>query len=61
MLIFQAVVLVNPLVYANEGFRVALTPQLPHMSPWLVYSGLLGFSLLFTWVGLRKFERRAVD
>ena len=58
---FQAVVLVNPLVYANEGFRVALTPQLPHMSPWLVYAGLVGFSLFFTWVGLRKFERRAVD
>ncbi|PYS45235.1 MAG: ABC transporter permease [Acidobacteria bacterium] len=58
---FQAVVLVNPLVYANEGFRLALTPQLPHMSPWLVYGGLLVFSLFFTWVGMRKFARRAVD
>jgi len=58
---FQMAVLVNPLVYANEGFRLALTPQMPHMSPWLVYGGLLGFSLLFTWAGLRKFEDRAVD
>ena len=58
---FQMAVLVNPLVYANEGFRLALTPQIPHMSPWLVYGGLLGFSLLFTWAGLRKFEDRAVD
>jgi ABC-2 type transport system permease protein len=58
---FQDVVLLNPLVYANEGFRLALTPQLPHMSPWLVYGGLLGFSLFFTWVGLRKFERRSID
>src|SRR6202165_5897534 len=58
---FQRAVLVNPLVYANEGFRLALTPQTPHMSPWLVYGGLLGFSLLFTWLGLKKFTARALD
>jgi ABC-2 type transport system permease protein len=58
---FQRAVLLNPLVYASEGFRLALTPEMPHMSPWLVYGGLLGFSLLFTWLGLRKFQRRAVE
>jgi ABC-2 type transport system permease protein len=58
---FQYAVLLNPLVYANEGFRLALTPQMPHMSPWLVYGALVGFSLLFTWAGLRKFEHRALD
>jgi ABC-2 type transport system permease protein len=58
---FQMAVLVNPLVYCTEGFRLALTPQMPHMSPWLIYGGLLGFSLFFTWVGLRKFDKRAVD
>src|SRR2546422_1319265 len=51
---FQYSVLANPLVYASEGFRLALTPELPHMPAWLVYGGLLGFSLLFTLVGLRK-------
>ena len=58
---FQKLVLVNPLVYATEGFRLALTPQMPHMRPWLVYGALLGFSLFFTWLGLRKFEGRAID
>jgi ABC-2 type transport system permease protein len=58
---FQYAVLVNPLVYANEGFRLALTPQMPHMSPWLVYAALIGFSIFFTWAGLRKFESRALD
>ncbi|HKC63319.1 MAG TPA: ABC transporter permease [Pyrinomonadaceae bacterium] len=58
---FQYFVLINPLVYASEGFRAALTPQLPHMSLWLIFGGLLGFSLLFTFLGLRQFERRAVD
>src|SRR5262249_46737641 len=29
---FQYAVLINPLVYANEGFRLALTPNSPHMA-----------------------------
>jgi len=58
---FQKAVLINPLVYANEGFRLALTPGVPHMSPWLVYGALVGFSLLFTWAGLKKFTQRAID
>ena len=58
---FQYAVLLNPLVYANEGFRLALTPRMPHMSPWLVYGALLGFSVLFTWLGLKKFQKRALD
>src|ERR1051325_195546 len=58
---FQYAVLINPLVYANEGFRLALTPNMPHMPAWLVYGALIGFSLFFTWAGLRKFEKRAVD
>jgi ABC-2 type transport system permease protein len=58
---FQYAVLLNPLVYANEGFRLALTPGMPHMSPWLVYGALLGFSVFFTWLGLKKFQKRALD
>ncbi|HJZ83362.1 MAG TPA: ABC transporter permease [Pyrinomonadaceae bacterium] len=58
---FQYAVLINPLVYANEGFRLALTPQMPHMPSWLVYAALIGFSVFFTWAGLRKFESRALD
>ena len=58
---FQYAVLLNPLVYANEGFRLALTPRMPHMSPWLVYGALVGFSVFFTWLGLKKFQKRALD
>ncbi|MFL6209700.1 MAG: ABC transporter permease [Pyrinomonadaceae bacterium] len=58
---FQKFVLINPLVYASEGFRAALTAQLPHMSVWLIFAGLLGFSVLFTFLGLRQFTRRALD
>jgi ABC-2 type transport system permease protein len=58
---FQKFVLINPLVYASEGFRAALTAQLPHMPLWLIFAGLLGFSVLFTFLGLRQFARRALD
>src|ERR1043166_9003730 len=58
---FQYAVLVNPLVYASEGFRLALTPEFPHMSPWLVYGALVGFSIFFTWAGLTKFKGRALE
>jgi hypothetical protein len=46
----------NPLVYANEGFRLALTPNMPHMSMPAIYAALIGFSIFFTWLGLRKFQ-----
>lgn len=58
---FQYAVLLNPLVYANEGFRLALTPEMPHMASWMVYLALVSFSFLFTWIGLRNFEKRALD
>jgi len=58
---FQYLVLINPLVYASEGFRAALTSQLPHMSLWGIFGGLVGFSVFFTFLGLRQFERRAVE
>ena len=43
----KAVVLLNPLVYMSEGFRMALTP-LSHMSGLAIYGGLIGFAVLFT-------------
>jgi len=58
---FQKLVLCNPLVYASEGFRAALTAQLPHMSLWGIFAGLGGFATLFTVLGMRQFERRAID
>ena len=55
----QIVVLVNPLVYINEGFRAALTSS-AHMTLWAVYPVLLGFSALFLWAGTRNFRRRVI-
>jgi ABC-2 type transport system permease protein len=56
----QVLVLVNPLVYMSEGFRSALTP-IPHMTLLAVYPVLLGFTLLFTGIGITTFKRRVLS
>jgi len=55
----KVVVLVNPLVYISEGFRAALTP-VPHMSLWIVYPVMIGFTALFLWRGIVGFTRRVI-
>jgi ABC-2 type transport system permease protein len=56
----QALVLLNPLIYVNEGMRAALTDA-PHLSLALVVPMLLGFAALFLALGLRNFRRRVLS
>jgi ABC-2 type transport system permease protein len=53
-------VLINPMVYANEGFRSALVPQFPHLPGGLILGGLIVFDVLFIVFGLRQFRRKAL-
>ncbi len=53
----QILVLINPLIYVNEGMRAALT-NAPHMHLFVVYPVLTGFLALFLGIGLRNFRRR---
>jgi len=55
----QILVLVNPLIYVNEGLRAGLT-QAPHMSLLIVYPVLIGFFVVFLTLGLRKFRGRVL-
>jgi ABC-2 type transport system permease protein len=55
----QILVLANPLVYLCEGLRASLTTS-AHMSLWAVYPALLGFSVLFTWLGINGFKKRVL-
>jgi ABC-2 type transport system permease protein len=57
----KAVVLLNPLVYMSEGMRVSLTPQVPHMSYWAIYGGMIGFSALFLALGIDGFRKRVLS
>ena len=56
----QILVLVNPLIYVNEGMRAAFT-NAPHMHLYVIYPILTGFLLLFLGIGLRNFRRRVLS
>jgi len=58
--LLQTLVLLNPFVYASEGFRSALVPQFPHLSGVVVFGGLVGFNALFLWLGLQQFRKKAI-
>ena len=59
--ILQKAVLINPLVYASEGLRAMLVPGFPHLSIIAVLAALVFFDVLFLWVGLRQFEKKAIS
>jgi ABC-2 type transport system permease protein len=56
----QMLVLVNPLIYVNEGMRAAFT-SVPHMHLYIIYPVLCGFCAVFLWIGLRNFRRRVLS
>jgi len=56
----QILVLINPLIYVNEGLRAGLT-RAPHMSLLIVYPVLIGFFVVFLTLGLRKFRGRVLS
>jgi ABC-2 type transport system permease protein len=55
----KVAVLVNPLVYMSEGFRMALTP-VAHMPGPAVYAALVGFVAVLGWLGIDGFRRRVL-
>jgi ABC-2 type transport system permease protein len=56
----QTIVLINPLIYVNEGMRAAFTDA-PHMHLYVVYPVLIGFVGLFLSIGLHNFRRRVLS
>jgi ABC-2 type transport system permease protein len=52
-------VLVNPLIYISEGFRMALT-DIPHMSAVAIYVALVGFTGVLGWLGIAGFRQRVL-
>jgi ABC-2 type transport system permease protein len=55
----QALVLLNPLIYVNEGLRAAVT-NAPHMHLYIVYPMLLLFCAAFLYLGIRGFKQRVL-
>jgi ABC-2 type transport system permease protein len=56
----QTLVLINPLIYINEGMRAAFT-NAPHMPLYVIYPVLVGFLAVFLGIGLRNFRRRVLS
>ena len=56
----QTLVLINPLIYVNEGMRAAFTDA-PRMPLYVVYPVVAGFGALFLAIGLRNFRRRVLS
>jgi ABC-2 type transport system permease protein len=52
--------LLNPLTFVSEAMRLAVTPEAQHMPISLLLAGLLGWLLMFTLLGTRSFEKRAI-
>ncbi len=59
--ILQKAVLLNPLVYASEGFRGTLVPEFPHLSLTVVVAALVVIDLALIFAGLKQFHRKAVS
>jgi ABC-2 type transport system permease protein len=56
----QTIVLINPLIYLNEGMRAAFTGA-PHMHLYVVYPVLVGFSAVFLSIGLHNFRGKVLS
>jgi len=56
----QTLVLINPLIYVNEGMRAVFT-NAPHMHLYVVYPVIVGFAALFLTIGLHNFRRRVLS
>jgi ABC-2 type transport system permease protein len=55
----QIVVLVNPLIYINDGMRAAFTDA-AHMHLYIIYPAIVAFSVIFLTLGLRNFRRKVL-
>jgi ABC-2 type transport system permease protein len=55
----QIIVLINPLIYINDGMRAALTDA-AHMPLYVIYPAIVAFTIVFLTLGLRNFRRKVL-
>jgi ABC-2 type transport system permease protein len=56
----QTIVLINPLIYVNEGMRAAFTTA-PRMHLYVIYPVVAAFGVVFLTIGLCNFRRRVLS
>ena len=57
--VLQYAVLIDPVVYASEGFRAVLAPQVEHLPLAVLVPALIAFDVLFVTIGMLLFRRKA--
>ncbi|MEE8167805.1 MAG: ABC transporter permease [Candidatus Hydrothermarchaeales archaeon] len=57
----ELLALIMPTTYASEGIRGVLTPHVEHLNPALAFAGLAFWVVILFALGLKSFERRAID
>jgi ABC-2 type transport system permease protein len=57
---FQWLTALNPMTYSSEGVRAAMSPQVPHIQPWISLTALTGFCVVLIAIGMLTFRRRAL-
>ncbi|MCI6931473.1 MAG: ABC transporter permease, partial [Methanobrevibacter boviskoreani] len=55
--IFQKIAYIFPLTYLNDAMRAVMIQGRPLSSVWLDILILLGFTLLFFLIGVKRFNR----
>jgi ABC-2 type transport system permease protein len=55
----QIIVLINPLIYINDGMRAAFTDA-AHMHLYVIYPAIVAFSVIFLTLGLKNFRRKVL-
>ncbi len=55
----QIIVLVNPLIYINDGMRAAFTDA-AHMHLYVIYPAIVAFGVIFLALGLRNFRNKVL-
>jgi len=55
----QILVLINPLIYINDGMRAAFTDA-AHMHLYVIYPAITAFCVIFLTLGLRNFRHKVL-
>jgi ABC-2 type transport system permease protein len=58
---FQVLTAFNPMTYVSEMMRGALTPEVPHINPWICLGAAVFSIFVLMSVGIRGFYKRAID
>jgi ABC-2 type transport system permease protein len=59
--VLKYLVLINPMVYASEGMRGSMVPQVPHMPAAATIGALVLIDGALLALGISKFNKKAVS